>query len=133
MNTLSQHASPETLDQIALDLRHFEQAPAAFFKAWKRGAELVGPTYFGDGTQSNLEHAADKWDLRPDVPLIRRAIGVMSAGEKVFLAAMVSFYNTRTGGALLKRVGVQGLADLNNLDLERRQVIATLLLNYTGW
>lgn len=133
MNSLNPQASPETLDQIALDIRHFEQAPAAFFQAWRRGVELVGFTYFGDGTQANEEHAIDKWALRPNVEYIRKAIGAMSSGEKVFLAAMVSFYNANVGGQLLKRVGVRGLADLGNLDLERRQVIATLILNYTGW
>ena len=65
--------------------------------------------------------------------LIDRAIGVMSSGEKVFLAALVSFYNAEDGGKLLKRIGVQGLADLGGLDLSRRSVLASLLLNYTGW
>lgn len=125
--------SPTKRDEIALEIRHFEQAPAAFFQAWKRGVKLAGFAYFGDGTREQWERAADKWTLRPNVTLIRRAIGAMSSGEKVFLAAMVSFYNSRDGGALLKRVGVQGLADLGNLDLERRQLIATLILNYNGW
>lgn len=129
MNNLNQ----TKLDEIALEVRHFEQAPAAFFEAWIRGVKLAGFTYFGDGTRERCERAADKWALSPNVPLIRRAIGAMSSGEKVFLAAMVSFYNSRDGGALLKRVGVKGLADLGNLDLERRQVIAALILNYTGW
>jgi hypothetical protein len=46
---------------------------------------------------------------------------------------MVSFYNVEEGGALLRRVGVQGLADLGGLDLKRRKIIAALILNYTGW
>ena len=69
----------------------------------------------------------------PNLEVIDQAIGVMSSGERVFLAAMVSFYNAEIGGALLKRVGVHGLSDIGGLDLERRQVIAALILNYTGW
>lgn len=130
MNTINEQT---LFDEIALNHVHFSKAPHAFFHAWRRGVELVSPTYFGDGTQDNVVRAVDKWDLRPNVEVIRKAIGAMSSGEKVFLAAMVSFYNSKDGGALLKRVGVQGLADLGGLDLERRKVIAALVLNYTGW
>lgn len=130
MNTMNERA---IFEKIALSHLHFSKAPQAFFHAWKRGVELVGPTLFGDGTQAGLDRAVDKWDLRPNVEAIRDVIGVMSSGEKVFLAALVSFYNAEDGGALLKRVGVNGLADLSGLDLERRQVIAALILHYTGW
>ena len=51
----------------------------------------------------------------------------------MFLAAMVSFYNSREGGAMLKRCQFQGLSDFGGLDLERRKVLADLLLNYSGW
>jgi hypothetical protein len=112
---------------------HFAQAPYTFFQAWKRGVELVGPELFGDGTPQGLDAAVCKWDLRPNLADINQAIGPLSSGEKVFLAAMTSFYNAEKGGTLLKRVGVHGLADLGGLDLERRKVIATLILNYHGW
>ncbi len=130
MNTMSEQA---VFDEIAATQQHFSKAPLAFFRAWKRGVELAGHELFGNGTRECLELAADKWDLRPNVAFIRKTIGAMSSGEKVFLAAMVSFYNANDGGALLKRVGVNGLADLGGLDLERRRIIATLILNYTGW
>lgn len=130
MNTMNEQG---IFDEIAVNNRHFSKAPDAFFYAWKRGVELVGPDLFGNGSREGLDLAVDKWDLCPNVALIRKAIGVMSSGEKVFLAAMVSFYNANDGGALLKRVGVHGLADLSGLDLERRRIIAALLLNYTGW
>ena len=41
--------------------------------------------------------------------------------------------NAHEGGALLKRCGFEGLSDLSGLDLERRRVIADLVLNYNGW
>ncbi len=34
---------------------------------------------------------------------------------------------------MLKRCHFQGLSDFDGLDLQRRQVIADLLLNYSGW
>lgn len=123
----------EIFKEIELEQAHFSTAPAAFFRAWKSGASLAGARFFGAGTTSTLDVAVDVWDLRPNLQLISDSISVMSAGEKVFLAALVSFYNSQDGGRLLQRVGVQGLADLGGLDLARRTVIAALILNYTGW
>lgn len=123
-----------TRESIAQELEHFSSAPARFLDAWKRGARLAGPQFFGTRrSHADLCEAQSKWDLRPQMDLIERAIGTMSSGEKVFLAALTSFYNAQDGGELLKRVHVQGLADFGGLDLERRDVIATLILNYTGW
>jgi hypothetical protein len=121
-------------ESIAQELEHFSSASARFLEAWKRGVRLAGPQFFGTrSTHADLDHAESKWDLCPKMALIDRAIGVMSSGEKVFLAALTSFYNAEDGGELLKRAHVQGLADLGGLDLERRAVIAALILNYTGW
>lgn len=120
-------------EEIAHESAHFAAAPAAFFDAWKNGVALAGTRLFGGGLRADLEHATSVWDLCPKVQLIDDAIGVMSSGEKRFLAALVSFYNAEDGGRLLERVGVRGLADFGGLDLKRRTVIAALLLNYTGW
>lgn len=130
MNTMNSQAM---LEQIARNDRHFAQAPEAFFHAWKRGVQLLNPALFGMGTKTHADQAVDKWELCPNLETIDHAIDVMSSGERVFLSSMVSFYNAEIGGALLKRVGVHGLSDLGGLDLERRQVIADLILNYTGW
>jgi hypothetical protein len=120
-------------EQIDFEISHFRRAPEVFFSAWKRAAALAGAGYFGCGKQSALESATTKWDLQPNLERISRAIGAMSCGERVFLAALVSFYNSQDGGRLLHRAGVQGLADLGGLDLDRRTLVATLILNYTGW
>lgn len=119
--------------EISLERAHSVAAPDAFFQAWKRGAELAGTHLFGEGTRANLDDAASKWDLRPKVELIKRNVGVMSPSEKVFIAALVSFYDSEEGGKLLKRVGFHGFADLSGLDLKRRTVIAALIMNYSGW
>ena len=111
----------------------FAAAPQAFFEAWKRGAEIAGPEWFGDGTREGLNQAKSKWDLRPNMLLLNDALGVLSSGERMFLSAMVSFYNAREGGAMLKRCHFDGLSDFDGLDLQRRKVIADLMVNYSGW
>ena len=119
-----------TLAELEARERH---ATEAFFDAWKHGVALAGVRFFGKGTREAFDLARTKWDLCPNVCLITAAIGPMSAGEKVFLAALVSFYDAHDGGALLRRVGVQGLSDLGGLDAQRREVIAALLVHYAGW
>ena len=130
MNTLMRQ---EIADQIAQEERHLVAAPHAFLEAWKRGVEIAGPQWFGDGTPEGLDHARSKWDLCPDLQRIHATLGVLSNGERLFLATLCSFYNAREGGALLAHCGFHGLADLGGLDLQRRRVIADLLLNYDGW
>ncbi len=121
------------VDHCPQDEGHFVCAPDAFFQAWKRGVEIAGPQWFGDGTHSGLQCAASKWDLRPNLIVINDALGVLSSGQRMFLAAMVSFYNARDGAAMLRRCGFEGLSDLGGLDSKRRQVIADLVLHYNGW
>ncbi len=123
----------ELFDQFAHEEAHFAKAPQAFFEAWKRGAEIAGAEWFGDGTREGLQRAKTKWDLRPNLLMLNDALGVLSSGQRMFLSAMVSFYNSREGGAMLKRCGFEGLSDLGGLDLERRKVIADLTLHYNGW
>jgi hypothetical protein len=94
---------------------------------------LAGTHLFGNGTHTELDHPASVWDLCPKVQLIEHAIGVMSSGQKVFIAALVSFCNAEDRGRLFERIGVRGLADLGGLDLKGRAVIAALILNYSGW
>ncbi|AAM37071.1 hypothetical protein GUF72_16605 [Xanthomonas citri pv. citri] len=124
---------PEIVEQLVQEQRHFTAAPEAFFQAWKRGAELAGPEWFGDGTQAGLQQATSKWELRPNLLAVGDALGVLSGGQRMFLSAMVSFYNAREGAAMLRRCRFEGLADFGGLDLPRRQVLADLVLNYVGW
>ncbi|MBY4673884.1 hypothetical protein K6W12_24945 [Burkholderia multivorans] len=125
--------SAALLDQIAAEERHFADASGAFFEAWKRGVKIAGAEWFGNGTRESLQRATTKWDLRPDMPMINDALGVLSSGQRMFLSAMVSFYSAREGGEMLRRCGFEGLSDLGGLDLERRRVIADLVLHYNGW
>jgi len=129
---------PDVLEQLheesRLEMQHWQGAPARFFDAWKEGARLAGYQYFGDGTKEGLNRASDKNQLRPDYPLISSAIGVISSGERVFISTLYSFYNSEDGGELMRRCDIAGMADVvSNLDLPRRQVLAALMLSYTGW
>ncbi|KAE8235574.1 hypothetical protein A4X13_0g9447, partial [Tilletia indica] len=130
---MNQSLPPDVLDQIAREMLHFDNAPAAFLQAWKRGVHIAGAEWFGDGTRAGLQQATSKWQLRPNVQRLNEALGVLSSGQRLFLSAMVSFYNASEGGAMLKRCQFEGLADLGGLDLERRKVIAELVLHYDGW
>jgi len=60
----------ELYDQLAREDAHFSRAPQAFFEAWKRGAEIAGAEWFGDGTREGLQRAKSKWDLRPNLLLL---------------------------------------------------------------
>ncbi|MFU1926449.1 hypothetical protein ACLQ9J_10315 [Bordetella hinzii] len=121
------------LEQLTQEQAHFDEAPSAFLDAWKQGVRLAGPHFFGDGQPDGLARAKSKWDLAPDLPRISRTLGVLSSGERVFIVALASFYNAHDSKELLRRAGVGNLADLGTLDLQRRQVIAALLLHDTGW
>ncbi|MBU5719099.1 hypothetical protein ICN64_35950, partial [Pseudomonas aeruginosa] len=52
---MNQSLPQDVLDLIALEDLHFSQAPEAFFQAWKRGAEIAGHEWFGDGTREGLQ------------------------------------------------------------------------------
>lgn len=129
--------SPEELDQMLReqdeDYAHFAEAPKKFFEAWRKAVLVAGPELFGDGTKAGALAATDKWELVPKAEHINEAFGVLSSGQKVFIAALYSFYNSTDGAKLWKLADMQGLADLGNLDLERRKLIADLILNYSGW
>lgn len=122
--------SPQSLRD---ELIQAQQSPTAFFITWRQGVRMAGMYYFGDGTAEGYDHADCLDDLSPNLDRINHSLGVLSSGERTFLAAMVSFYNAHDGGKLLAEIGVEGLADLCMLDMKRRQIIATLLLSYEGW
>lgn len=106
----------------------------AFFEAWLKGVRIAGPLYFGDGTAANVDRAKSKYDLAPDYDAVESALGVLSSGEAVFLAAMYSFFNDHAGGKMLAELDAGGLAGISaHLDEHRCRVIADLLVSYAGW
>jgi hypothetical protein len=81
---------------------------------------LAGPVYFGNGTSESVENAKDKWALAPNGAVILDAFGVLSSGERTFLAALYSFYKSDDSVLLWEKAGIRGFADLSGLDLVRR-------------
>lgn len=106
----------------------------AFVDAWARGVKLAGPQFFANGTGIAPGNSISKFDLAPDFDMIESAMGYLSSGEAVFLAAMYSFYNADTGGRWLSDLGAGGLGDVSaRIDEPRRRVLADLLVAYAGW
>ena len=107
-----------------------------FLDAWIRGVKLAGPALFGDGGDPEL--ARTKWDLRPNLEMVDNAIGNMSGGEAVFLAAMYCFFSDTDGAPMLQRAyGVRRPVAIGTIaariDDERRGIIADLFMSYRGW
>lgn len=120
-------------EKLMQQLELSRAAPARFLAAWKRGC-LISPQYFGDGTREGIEAATDKWQLAPNTEAIKKAVRSKSPGEAIFLAAMVDFYNNVSSREIQKASGqFDGVGNLLRMDLERRQVIADLLVSYAGW
>lgn len=105
----------------------------AFFDWWKKGVELAGYHYFGDGTKQGFVIAANKNDLRPVSEKITKSFGLIGNGEVAFLTAMYCFYNDIRGAELCASAGVKSIGALTGLDIARREVIAGLLISYCGW
>src|SRR4051812_29977193 len=97
---------------------------ALFFAAWKKGVLLAGIGLFGSGTQTGFEGALTKSALRPNIARITSVVEQMTRIEGKFLATLVSVCDPHEGSKLMKRVGVEGLADLLELDPQRRAILA---------
>jgi hypothetical protein len=124
------------LEQIAKEIQYLSQAPILFSKAWEQGVETARSKWFGTGGYLDREALKTTFrrSLPPRVEEIQNALDEQSDSERMFLAALVCFYDPGAGDALIKRCGFQGLADLSSrLDQKRRQIIADLLLYCTGW
>jgi len=57
---MNQLLPQEVVDQIMREEQHFAAAPQAFFEAWKRGVDIAGAEWFGDGTREGLQRATTK-------------------------------------------------------------------------
>ena len=105
----------------------------SFFEWWKRGVELAGYQYFGDGTKQGFNNAKGKSDLRPLPDKIEQSIGLVSDSEMAFLTGMYCFYNDYRGAELCAKAGNKSIGNIMILDSARREVVAGLLITYCGW
>lgn len=109
-----------------------------FLSAWKRAVALAGFSYFGDGTPTGCALATDKNQLRPNWDAIEPAFPSMTDAEQVFLAHMLTFFNSSSGGWPIAKY-LSGLPNASlghaasTLDQSRRDALAALLVTYRGW
>lgn len=105
---------------------------AAFDAAWHEGVQVAGPRFFYSSPAG--ARSTSKWNFCPDFDRISDALGALSTGEAVFLAAMYSFYNPDDGAVMLTRLGAGSPgAVAAALDEKRRRIIADLTTSYAGW
>lgn len=124
------------LQEVAAEQLYWRGAPDRFFLAWKAAVALAGVAYFGDGTKAGFQAAGSKDDLAPNFYRVKEALGVLSGGERRFLVALYSFYNSRTAHDFWEEAAESpdNIGSIvSGLDLKRRKVLADLTLNYTGW
>lgn len=124
------------LQAIAVEQQYWREAPTKFFLAWKEAVALAGVAYFGDGTKAGFQAARSKDDLAPNFHRVKAALGVLSGGERRFLVALYSFYNSRTAHDFWEEAvdSPDNIGSIvSGLDLARRRVMADLTLSYTGW
>lgn len=117
-------------DEYLLARYPLEERP--FSQAWRRaiGVRYHYRRYFQRDHMQSRSYRG--WT--PNVTMIKKKLDELPSSDAIFLAALVSFYNGDTGGRLLRGLGVQGLSDVAaNLDQERREILADLLVNYIGW
>lgn len=110
-----------------------ESREKSFFAWWKKGVELAGHEYFGDGTYEGFVAAENKNQLRPIRSNIESSIGVASDSQIAFLTGLYCFFNDYVGAELCNKANVRSLGNFMTLDEERREVIAALILTYNGW
>jgi len=107
-----------------------------FLNAWKRGVEIAGREYFACDGVISINDATDKNQLRPNSEIIDAEIVDLSTGESIFLAAMCSFYSWSWARELFEKAGLPSSSPgyiFSRIDLDQRDIIADLGLNYVGW
>ncbi len=103
-----------------------------FLDAWKAVVLIIGPELFGPGDPLT---AISKNELRPLKDVVDNAFGTMSHGERRFLCAALSFYNSRWADQLAERAGNgRTICDLLcDLDGDWQGIIFRLVRTYRGW
>lgn len=108
-----------------------------FLDAWKRGVKIAGPGLFECGAES-IDAATHKNQLCPRWEVVEEYLRStsMSHWTRLFMIEMCSFYNSdwmqkHKSKMRMGRSSVGACAQ--GMDMERREVLADLLVNYRGW
>ena len=118
------------LHQFAFERDHFSSADKKFLISWRQAVLLAGPNLFGTDTRGDMAVAVRLDEMRPNLSRIDGAIDEMPRDRKVFLAALVSLCQPHEGDRLFRRIGADGLS-VATLDLQRRAIVASLIMHYT--
>ena len=111
-----------------------------FLTAWKAAVALSDFRFFGDGSPFACVSAASKEQLRPRWDEIEAAFvaATMSESEQIFLAHMLTFFNSERGGwPVQKYLPALPNSSLGHaaarLDRPHRAALANLIQSYEGW
>lgn len=124
----------EAIEHITREMVGEENKPAEFLSAWKSAVQMIGESFFSV-TSATVLIADSKWDLRPDMLLVEKALPALSSGERYFLIGVCQFYCDSDIKCVCERLKIEppSLADYSNLDANRRSVLVSLMNSYTGW
>ena len=132
----------EILEQLRINTKkineHYAVAPKLFLEAWKEAVNKIGIRYFqcqrGYTIPMEASVATDKWQLIPNIDAMENRLGTCSVGEGVFMAAVLSFYNSEISENFMHYNQMFGLGDIaGRLDLDEVDIVTRLMLNHTGW
>lgn len=103
-----------------------------FTEAWRRAVEHIGEEKFGPLC---LSTATDFRDLSPIHAEFVASLSCISPGQRQFHIAAYSFYNAEVASKWARKYGMG--ASINDLTLKMdenlKDIIASLMINYTGW
>lgn len=118
-----------------------------FLRAWKNAIIASGhygafyspanPDWTAYKSQSDIEAATDKNQLRPNIEVLEKLMPKLSPSDVSFMLSMLSFFNNThaqnmaTECRVLKFPFVGVLA--HQLDSGRKQALIDLMLSYRGW
>lgn len=113
---------------------HYANSKERFLTAWKTAIEIIGPKYFECVGISNFKEATDREQIRPNKDAIEERIDVCSAGEGVFIGAVMSFFNDKWGSGICDCFGYHGAGGTaNRLELDEMEIVIELMNSHTGW
>lgn len=118
----------ERLAAVSALVREESRDESKFVDAWRDAVALIGEQYFM--LRAPLHECIDKWQMEPKVDMIRSNLGVFSTGEKIFVQAVIQFYNDRA----LPRHDLPTMTDIcTSLDAQRLKIVMRLMRHYGGW
>ncbi|MCP4433021.1 MAG: hypothetical protein GY806_18765 [Gammaproteobacteria bacterium] len=116
--------------KLSVGMRH----ESMFLGAWIIGVDEVGIKYFRAPVNTRIHDIKSINSLRPNLKKISQYITELEEHKAALLLAMCDFYSPGFSIPYLAQIHTDSIATLAlNLDPIGRQIVSTLLENYTGW